>query len=191
MDINEITALLGTTFYTTNPVNVTKAVQSTTEDETAGTSAVNTDNYVSTILNSMDAIPSGTYTITGAQANVYGDTIVITDSNDMAGSTETTGEETQGVQSSGGSGGGEKDEDTTTQEIVTGPDGSLYLKTTTKTEGGEMVTMTKLSGGFKKPDQDINELLDFIKNEEQGNAETTNNEQNTAADSVSEVSESI
>lgn len=127
-----------------------------------------TDTYESTVSASADtALPCDTYNdimeLIKASKQAAGEEASAPTDTDLAqlfesltatgtSATETSAAESSSGTSAGGSGGGaggnSSSENETTTETIIGPDGSVYVKTTTTSESGEVsITTEKVSGG--------------------------------------------
>lgn len=146
MDIKELASIASSAYYQLTTGSTTS--NSTNEDSTDDASSKSTtsmDSFISSILNSTEAIPSGIYTKDLTEVNVYGDTSNNSEAESDMGTTSSTS-------STGSSSSDDDSSDEVTTEIVRGPDGSMYMRTTTTTADGETtVTMTKL-GSMPRPE---------------------------------------
>ena len=160
IDISEIASILGSSLYKVSNIQNDVTKDDSSEESKKVSSVANsacTDSYESTILKSMEAISSGTYNNMSQEVNEYGSQAVpITLSADEvaeAGATDAA----SGTGDSGN--GSDSSKNKITSEVITGVDGSVYLKITTTTPDGEStVELKKMSGPVKKSQNDGTDL---------------------------------
>lgn len=106
-------------------------------------SSQNQDSYISSASQMEDVLPSSTYESILDSLAAYKSSLA---------EEQSSTEEASSVSGGGSANGNSDDSDTTTVvEQYRGPDGSIYLKTTTTdSEGNETVTITKLGQGSQE-----------------------------------------
>jgi hypothetical protein len=151
MDISKITQMLSA-FETTSASQVIANTQTkkTQDNETQSSN----DTYTSGVVLSTTTLSSETYNDILEQIAAY--------KASLANETQETDKESTATDSSNTSlsdNSEESNESETTTEIIAHADGSVYLKTTTTTEGEEVITITKISDmnrpvPMQQPDQE-------------------------------------
>jgi hypothetical protein len=131
-----------------NATSLVNAAQTDSSSVSQSDSSGKTDSFESTLASVLTSPITSEYTASGAltadDSSASAQTISTTATADTTG----TASETDKTSGSSGTSSGSKGTTETTTELVRQPDGSIYLKTTTKNaDGTSTVTLTKISDG--------------------------------------------
>ena len=162
-----------------NATSLVNAVQTDSSSVSKSDSSGDTDSYDSTLASLLTKPVTSEYTASGAltadNSSNSAQTVTITVSTNSASDTTDSTGTTDEASGSGGTSSDSGSTTETTTELVRQPDGSIYLKTTTKTaDGNSTVTLTKISDGGANAMENIlgvnaSDKLKSILNENQNN----------------------